>query len=1183
MNLNRVWLALVVMTLLGAVAGAQDPQDPQSRPQGASTSYERSNPNYSSPRRPSDSSELEKENLARVAASTSQIMTVLARDPGLVVELKRLIAKEASDNGQVVQDADLTEQAIQDRLNHDIQFRGVATRLLQRYGYLMPAVNPDSAMGKEQELILKERARRLVQIESEEDAQTTPRYSGNQSQLQNANDCSTSQDPAVLQRCAQNRQLRNRSGVPPSTSPQTPSPQDQPDMLQQPRGSQLIQTTNNMTDSGGLSPNLQNRPGSGQDTFSTTPGTDGGLNENDLPSRNSSTLRGGNLQDYASNFGFGGVNPSTSTGLSNQPMYPRRNRPFYEYDREVETTAEFAPLTMVHKANPFSDVPSLYEMYMQQAPQRKLQRFGLDVFRNDDSSLAEAVPMDLPVGPDYVVGPGDSLSVDIWGGVSQRLIRVVDREGRITLPEAGPLLVSGKTLADVQLAVQKSLRTEFRDVSADVSLAKLRTVRVYVVGDVLEPGAYDISSLSTPLNAIFAAGGVTERGSLRKLKHYRGKKLVQEVDAYDLLLNGVQNSLQNLENGDSLLVPSVGPQVTIDGMVRRPSIYELNGEKNLAEALDLAGGILPAGTLSHIEVQKLDPHEKRTMVSFDVAPTDSVDSIMAKLRTFPIEDADQIHVFPIAPGNMDAIYLQGHVIRPGKYTYVKGMKVTDIVGSYKDILPEPAGNYAEIIRINQPDNHPSVESFNLADALEHPENAPVLQPLDTVRVFGRYDFQSAPAIWVGGEVRQPGKYNTSGQVHLRDAIYLAGGLAPDAGLANAQVFRTQSDGTMKILSIDLKEAIDGNPVDNVLLLPRDRLLIHKSAAKVDPATVYITGEVAKPGRYPLTTNMHVQDLVRVAGGLKRAAYTETADLTRFPENQTGVIAGEHFTVNLAGALAGESEANLAVRDGDVLAIQPIPNWNDIAASITVRGEVQHPGTYGIKPGEHLSSILERSGGLTPQGSSYGAVLMRRDVREIQMKEHQELIVRLKAEETQLRALPEGDQDQKSAKINALARTETTLQQLQANDPIGRVVVHIPSDINQLKGSPSDVAVREGDILLIPKKMDYVMVNGQVFNPTAVSYLPGRSAKWYLSQAGGLTPAADKKAVFVIRADGSVISAQNNSSSWFMGDPLSASLRPGDSVVVPEKAPKVGGINLTNALQIAQLAASIGVAIAYIHP
>src|SRR5262249_9087989 len=158
-----------------------------------------------------------------------------------------------------------------------------------------------------------------------------------------------------------------------------------------------------------------------------------------------------------------------------------------------------------------------------------------------------------------------------------RLIRTVDREGRVTLPEAGPILVSGRTLGDIQQTVQRALATQYRDTSADVSITRLRTVRVYVVGEVNEPGAYDISSLSTPLNALVAAGGVTSRGSLRGLKHYRGRQLVEDVDTYDLLLRGVMPKAARLENGDTLMVTPLGPQVTVTGMVRRPAIYELQG------------------------------------------------------------------------------------------------------------------------------------------------------------------------------------------------------------------------------------------------------------------------------------------------------------------------------------------------------------------------------------------------------------------------------------------------------------------------------------------------------------------------------------------------------------------------------------------------------------------------------
>ena len=403
--------------------------------------------------------------------------------------------------------------------------------------------------------------------------------------------------------------------------------------------------------------------------------------------------------------------------------------------------------------------------------------------------------------------PGDSLSIDMWGGVSNRLVRVVDREGRVALPEAGPLEVSGRTLGDVQQMVQKALSSQYRDTSADVSVSKLRTVRVYVVGEVSEPGAYDISSLSTPLNALVAAGGVTQRGSLRMLKHYHGKQLVEMVDTYDLLLRGETPDAKKLDNGDTLMIPPIGPQVTVTGMVRRPAIYELHDEKTLADALELAGGILPAATLKHVEVQRLEAHEKRTMLSLDLSADNNANAA-PELTTFKIKDGDEIHIFPIAPYNQDMIYVQGHVLRPGKYSYHEGMKLTDIITSYQDLLPEPASHYGEIIRLNPPDFRPSVVSFDLSAALKDPASAPPLQPLDTLRIFSRFDFEPAPIVSVAGEVRTPGTYKTSGQASLRDAVFLAGGLTPNASVDTAQLFRINPDGTSKIFSVNLRDALE---------------------------------------------------------------------------------------------------------------------------------------------------------------------------------------------------------------------------------------------------------------------------------------------------------------------------------------------------------------------------------------
>lgn len=1158
-------LTLVVSVLFCPLIYGQTEERVRPQQQGTAQGT-RSNPGLS---------ELAKDNLSRVAASSPQIRAVLVKDAGLLVELKRWVAKEAADNGQVVEDSDLTDQAIFDRLDRDVAFRSIATRLLQRYGYLQPSANPDSSFGKEQEFVLKERARRLVQIEEQENnGALQGQKSGQREELGRTSACNSQEEDD----CEQPTPRRRKVGVPTENQPSVPetNPQQYPPEMQ-----------GTPTEPGTLRTELPNEDFAPRDQFSTPPielasSSMGSMKPDADPSISPRTQFPSSRDDANGvlNNSYSGERDrgSSRDGMARNDVPSLSNRSNWKRPRPLEHR-EDASQKMFRPPNPYSDVPSLYDMYVQAAfRQRPAERFGMDVFRNTENE-PDVIPMDLPVGPDYVVGPGDSLSVDLWGSVSQRLVRLVDRQGRIALPETSPLLVTGKSLAEVQADIQHAMRSAFRDVSADVSVSRLRTVRVYVVGEVARAGAYDISSLSTPLNALFAAGGVTAGGSLRALKHYRGKELIEQVDAYDLLLHGIRSDLKRLENGDTLLVPPLGPQATVDGMVRRPAVYELLDETSLAQVLELAGGILPTAALRHIEVQRLEAHEKRTMLSLDLSTSTDPSELNKQLETFKVKDGDQVHIFPMAQYNEDAIYLQGHVLRPGRYSYKQGMKLTDLISSYGDLLPEPAPHYAEIIRLNAPDFHPTIESFDISAALANPAAAPILKPLDTVRIFSRYDFERPPEVWVGGEVHNPGSYRTSGQGHLRDAIYLAGGLTLDAALDSAQLFRTQADGTMKILSVDLGQALAGNPVDNIILQPRDRLLIHRALAKVDAPTVDIRGEVAKPGHYPLTSNMRVEDLVRVAGGLKRSAFADNADLTRFA---AGNGTSERLQVKLAAALSGDVNENVSLQNGDVLAIRQIPQWNDLGASVTVNGEVQHPASYGIEPGERLSSVLKRCNGFTPEAYPYGAVLLRREVRDIEMKSHLELVNRLKAEQDYLKVMPEAEPDQKQAKLTAIAQTDTTLQQLEATPPVGRLVIHISPDLKHLAKTSADIPLRDGDVLFIPKKANYVVVSGQVFNPTAVSYISGKSAKWYLSQSGGLTQIADKGAIFVLRADGSVLSAKNNSGFWF-GDPMSAVLKPGDSIIVPEKAPKLAPRNWALVMQAAQVASSAAIAVAYIHP
>ena len=1137
--------------------------------------------------------ELSRENLSRVAASAIELKAVFLKDPGLLVELKRWIASNATTHGQIVNDEDLSESTILDRLETDLPFRAVATKLVQKYGYLVPKFNPDSDLGKEHLLMMQARARSLIESSQEERLAGSRQAYGN---AKNKTQVNMLCDPQTDLEC--NLQNSGESPIPgepyvpqdtgPGIQPTEPNPSAAPNgggkSLQQ------IQLTKFQEDYGDT---LSQLPSGGGEEASSAfnlldagSGGSAGAGADEGGSNQGSNFLGvsssesHNAVDSLSAFGVGGAigSPADATGLGRS----ERNAPELLGVPPAFSVTPMQPAAklraerlqpaspeLVRAANPYKDIPSLYDMYIQATPRPAIpRRFGADVFENG-TRYPQLIPMDLPAGPDYVVGPGDGLAINLWGGVTQRIYRVVDREGRLSLPEAGPIFVSGKTLAQVQQDIQGQLRTEFRRVSTDVSLARLRTVRVYEVGDLAKPGAYDVSSLSTPLNALFAAGGATSKGSLRIVKHFRGTQLVETVDLYDLLLHGVRSDLQRLENGDTILVPPVGPQVTVEGMVRRPAVYELKDEKDLASVLELAGGLLPSATLRHVEVQRLIAHDKQTMTSFDLPEIDNDLKVTKQLQAFEIRDGDRIRVYPIAAYNEDAVYLEGHVIRPGRYSYHANMKITDIVASYKDLLPEPAGHYAEIIRLNAPDFHPTVESFDLAEAFTNPAQGPTLHAMDTVRIFSRFDFENPPTVSVLGDVRHPGTFQTSGQIHLSDAVHLAGGLAPDAQTEDAQVFRYTPDGHSKIFSVSLNLALEGDPSSNIELQPRDRLLIHRNVEAVEPSSVYLQGDVGSPGRYPLTNNMTVADLIHVGGGLKPSADTQFADLTQYQFQNTG-LGGQHQAIAISAALSGDPKANLPLSNGDVVTVRQLPGWNDLGASISVRGEVQHPGTYGIRPGERLSSILQRAGGVQPDGYAYGAVLERTQIRDLEIKEQAQMVLRVKELESNLELLPGGDPKQQQAKEMALQQYQSTLTQLSANPPVGRVSIRISPDINRWKNTASDIEVRAGDTLIIPKRPGFVMVSGQVFNPTAVAYRPGKSAAWYLSQSGGPTKVADKKSMFIIRADGSVVGGKE---SLWSGRSLHATLLPGDTVVVPEKAIG-GGIQWQTVFLATQIASAI---------
>ncbi len=1109
-------------------------------------------------------SQAERQAEQTVSLSADKLIALLQKEIGLLLEVKKLLVRKAFEQGRILEPRDLTDDALFRLLREDENIRVLATQEVSKRRYIRALPTPDERQ--------RESAGSGDSIRAREEESSTPGIA--------AKTRSTSQEERYWSDQERRRSVNPQQVQPPynSQAPDvSPRPQPEPEVDSRRAVEQAqMQDTDDFdgmpTNSGSMErirpedlPELIRARSEQQ----ITPGLGGPISQPTTPDSS-------RLPNYPSLTQPGGESLGGRTGgaQDQNSLSQRASRDTRRDRMSLQPLPRADHALLRHRVNPYADVPSLYDLYSQYGRRSpELVRFGDDVFRNGTGNF-DQLPMDLPAGPDYVLGPGDGVNINLWGGVSQRLRRVVDREGRISLPEAGSVQVSGRSLGDVQRLVQTSLQSQFRGVQADVSLARLRTIRIYVVGDVERAGAYDISSLSTPLNAVFMAGGPTARGSLRILRHYRGNTLIQEVDVYDLLLHGIRNGVERLQSGDTVLVPPLGAEITVEGMVRRPAIYELHGEKNLAEVLELAGGVLTSGTLRHVDVERVQAHESRTMLRLDIPENNNQESVAKALEDFAVQDGDKIKISPILPYADKTVYLEGHVFRPGKYAFREGMLITDLIKSYNDLLPEPSKLHAEIVRLNPPDYTPQVVAFNLDEALTAKEQPVALKPFDTVRVFSRFDFEDPPVITVAGEVRDPGDHLTNGATRVRDAVYLAGGLTPDASTDSVQIFRRTGDNKLVVLSVNLARALAGAAKDNLALEPKDRMIIHRNLAKVDPPTVTIEGEVGRPGKYPLGQDMTAAELVRTAGGFKRGAFTETADLTRYTVEGRQSVVGEHETVAIARALAGEPDTDMRLHDGDVLTIRQLAGWRDVGASITLTGEVMHPGTYGIQEGERLSSILERAGGLRSDAYPYGAIFERVQIRELEQQNRSELVRSVEEQGSVLKAEPDSDPDKKAARDASLLQWQSTMERLQNTPPPGRLVIHISKDPKRWRNTSADIQVRAGDAIYIPKVPTSILVDGAVYNPTAVAYHPGKSAGWYLSQAGGPSNTAYKKGIFVIRADGSVV---GGSGGMFSGGVQSAEVRPGDMVVVPEKAFSAN-TRWKNTLQVAQLATAVGIAV-----
>jgi polysaccharide export outer membrane protein len=848
-----------------------------------------------------------------------------------------------------------------------------------------------------------------------------------------------------------------------------------------------------------------------------------------------------------------------------------------------------------------SEKPSAIELLLSgQAPgvvSTNLTQFGYGVFRGPVSTFA---PIEnVPVGPDYVVGPGDNFTVTLWGRMNAQYPVTLNRNGEIVLPEVGVLNVSGMTLVRLENYLYDQFSRKYTDFKMALTMGRLRTIVVYVVGEAMTPGSYTLSSLSTVMNALFAAGGPSKNGTLRNIRLLRNGREPVTIDLYKFLLGGDKSDDVRLANGDTIYIPLIGPVVGVAGNVKRPAIYEMTKPMTLTEVLDLAGGVTYAGWLQRVQVERVDNHKRRIVADFNVSERADVIKDQQAIGTI-VQDGDVIKVFPVTGLEQNVVHLEGHVVRPGKYEFVPGMRLGDILKSYDTLQPEPDLEYGEVERLAEPDFHRIIIPFNVGKLLNGDKSENIeLARFDTIRVF-RWDERVKKSVSVSGLVFRPGNYRLIPGMTVSDLIDDAGGLMKDAYLKKAEISRrhvsqsgidTEESGVQtEEIAIDLEKAFAGVPEHNIALQDGDSLVVRPIDERIK-RNVSISGLVFAPGEYPLIMDMKVSDLIDAAGGLMKNAYLKTAELTRRHISQSGMQT-EKIDIDLEQALAGVPEHDIALQDYDHLIVRPIPEL-EFDRTATVSGEVMFPGTYPTRRGETLSSLIERAGGYTERAYLKGAVFTRESAKTIQQRRMDELISQV--EETVLidmdRAIG-GALDDETVKTRqaSLQAKKEILSKIRTAKIDGRVVIRLTS-LDSFKGSQYDLELEKADQLMIPETPGVVNIVGEVFNPTAILYQKDKTVEYYLRRVGGLTNEAEKKQLSIIRADGSVISIaqrhpgrvswDSESNQWFFGGFMNIKLDPGDTIVVPRKMDRFFWIKFTKDITqiVFQTAVAAGVVLA----
>ena len=734
--------------------------------------------------------------------------------------------------------------------------------------------------------------------------------------------------------------------------------------------------------------------------------------------------------------------------------------------------------------------------------------FGLNLFKDSPTTFA---PIDLAPAPlDYVIGPGDELRIQLFGNQSINRLVPVNREGNLLIPEIGVVQVSGLSFEEAKKKINSIVNASLIGVSVEISLAKIRSIQVFVLGNAFSPGAYTVSSLSNISNVLFFSGGPTKNGSLRNIEVKRSGKSIAKFDFYDLLINGNINSDIRLLSNDVLVIHPTGKTVSINGAVKKEARFELKEGETFSDLLNFSSGFLNLANKEKITISSIANNGERVFKNYS----------FKQIKSESLNDGDEIFVHQLSNTPRNIIKIIGEIASPGSIAFEEGLSLVDLI-SPESFLESTYTPFAIIER----ENIFGSKRLIRANLLSNNGSSVNLSPNDTIYILSKKDVTFLNSILVADALSLLSEKNSS----LISDFFRKRGLDRYQCKSLQILAKQSSSSSIRFVKSKYLPNPNLNPVDQLEFVESCPSIFENKPYLIiftlENSSV-ISGEVRNPGIYPAFNISSPNDLLSFAGG---ATEKSSGMLDVYTDE------GISLKVNIDEE---ENMSSLGV-DSSFYANMSSNILNEVF-SVSLEGAFNSPGIYGAKQGERLSDLISRAGGYKLNAYPYGGILARKSVAE------KEKLAFMRSADQLEQSIATAISSGRISSVGgdptlALSSISRLISNLQNIEPIGRVVTEF--DLDQLISSPEqDLLLEPGDRIFVPERSSTITVSGQVLSPTSFNFNPAYKVKNYIDLAGGYSEEADRNRTLVIYPNGMASRVKN----W----PNSPDLSPGTTLVVP---------------------------------